>query len=106
MALFSCKHQTAAGLSIGSGLVKLAVVDFDGAEPELVRVALTPLLSDAILEAEVMDPAIVSEAIRTAIQAARVEPTKVATAVGGRDVMVTPHVVDDGEGPRRAPEGP
>jgi type IV pilus assembly protein PilM len=94
MALFSRKQKTAVGLDIGSGLVKVAVVDHGGAEPELVRVALAPLLPDAIVEGEVMDPAIVSDAIRTALRAAGVEPTKVATAVGGRDVIVKQIAVD------------
>ncbi len=94
MALFSRKQKTAVGLDIGSGLIKVAVMDHRGAEPELVRVAMVPLLPDAIVEGEVMDAAVVSEAIRRALEAAGVTPTRVAAAVGGRDVIVKQIAVD------------
>ena len=45
MALLGRKKQT-VGLDIGSGLVKVAVVDHSKREPELVRVTVTPLLAD------------------------------------------------------------
>ena len=45
MALFSRKQKTAVGLDIGSGLIKVAVMDHRGAEPELVRVALVPFVA-------------------------------------------------------------
>jgi type IV pilus assembly protein PilM len=94
MAFFSRKKKTAVGLDVGSGLVKVAVIDHSGAEPELVRVAMTPLLADAIVEGEVMDPAIVSDAIRACLSAAEVQPAAVATAVGGRDVIVKKITID------------
>jgi len=94
MAFFSRKKKTAVGLDVGSGLVKVAVIDHSGAEPELVRVAMTPLLADAIVEGEVMDPAIVSDAIRACLSAAEVDPSAVATAVGGRDVIVKKITID------------
>ena len=65
MALLGRK-KTTVGLDIGSGLVKVAVVDHSKREPELVRVTVTPLLADAIVEGEVMDPGIVAEAVRSA----------------------------------------
>ena len=72
MALFGRK-KTTVGLDIGSGLVKVAVV---------------PLLADAIVEGEVMDPGIVAEAIQSALAAADVKGKQVVTAVGGRDVII------------------
>jgi len=76
------------GLDIGSGLIKVAVVDHSKAEPELVRVAIAPLLVDAIVEGEVMDPGIVAEAIQLALTQADVKAKQVVTAVGGRDVII------------------
>jgi type IV pilus assembly protein PilM len=87
MALFG-KKKTTVGLDIGSGLIKVAVVDHSGRNPELVKVAIAPLLSDAIVEGEVMDPGIVAEAIQSALAAADVKSTPVVTAVGGRDVII------------------
>jgi type IV pilus assembly protein PilM len=87
MALFGRK-KTTVGLDIGSGLVKVAVIDHSRAEPELVKVAITPLLADAIVEGEIMDPGIVSEAITGCLAAAGVTTREVVTAVGGRDVII------------------
>jgi len=87
MPLFGRKKST-VGLDIGSGLIKVAVVDHSKREPELVRVTVTPLLADAIVEGEVMDPGIVAEAIQSALSAAGVKTTEVVTAVGGRDVII------------------
>jgi type IV pilus assembly protein PilM len=87
MALFG-RNKTTVGLDIGSGLIKVAVIDHSKKEPELVKVAVVPLLADAIVEGEVMDPGIVAEAIQGALAAADVKGTQVVTAVGGRDVII------------------
>jgi type IV pilus assembly protein PilM len=87
MGLFGRK-KTTVGLDIGSGLVKVAVVDHSKKQPELVKVAVVPLLADAIVEGEVMDPGIVAEAIQSALAAADVKGKQVVTAVGGRDVII------------------
>ena len=87
MALFGRK-KTTIGLDVGSGLIKIAVIDHGSGEPELARVVITPLLADAIVEGEVMDPGIVTDAIRSAIEQAGVKVKDVVTAVGGRDVII------------------
>ena len=87
MALFGRK-KTTVGLDIGSGLIKVVVMDHSKSEPELVKVAIIPLLADAIVEGEIMDPAIVSEAITACLAAAGVTDREVVTAVGGRDVII------------------
>ena len=87
MALFGRSKPT-VGLDIGSGLIKVAVIDHSRKEPELIRAAVVPLLADAIVEGEVMDPGIVAEAIQAALAAADVKGTQVVTAVGGRDVII------------------
>jgi type IV pilus assembly protein PilM len=87
MALFGRKRTT-IGLDIGSGLIKVAVVDHSKKEPQLLRVAIQPLMQDAIVEGEVMDPGVVGEAIQAALSAAGVKTKQVVTAVGGRDVII------------------
>jgi len=87
MALFGRK-KTTVGLDIGSGLVKVAVVDHSKREPELVRASVAPLLADAIVEGEVMDPGIVADAIQSALAKADIKGSPVVTAVGGRDVII------------------
>src|SRR2546422_8371929 len=90
MALFGLLggKKTSVGLDIGSGIIKLAVIDHSGSEPELIKVATTEVAADAIVEGEVMDPGLVSEAIRGLFSTAGVKQRTVVTAVGGRDVIV------------------
>ena len=87
MGLFGRK-KTTVGLDIGSGLIKVVVIDHSKAEPELTKVAITPLLADAIVEGEIMDPGIVSEAITSTLASAGVKTKMIVTAVGGRDVII------------------
>jgi type IV pilus assembly protein PilM len=87
MPLFSRK-KTSVGLDIGSGLIKVAVVDHGNAAPELVKVAITKLPSDAIVEGEVKDPGIVADAIRACLDSVGSHSKHVITAVGGRDVII------------------
>lgn len=88
------KQKKSAGLDIGSGQIKLAVIDHSSGRPTLAQVAMTPVLSDAIVEGEVMDPTVVAEAIRGLFVSAGVKQKKVVVAVGGRDVIVKKIQVD------------
>jgi type IV pilus assembly protein PilM len=87
MALFGGKSWT-VGLDIGSGLIKVAVVDHSKEGPRLRKVAIHPVMQDAIVEGEVMDPGVVAEAIQAALAKAGVKTKQVVTAVGGRDVII------------------
>ncbi|HSJ64333.1 MAG TPA: type IV pilus assembly protein PilM [Gemmatimonadaceae bacterium] len=82
------RKKTTIGLDIGSGLIKVVVVDHAKNEPELVKVSISPLIADAIVEGEVMDPGIVAGAIKDALAAAGFPVKNVVTAVGGRDVII------------------
>jgi len=82
------RKKTTVGLDIGSGLIKVAVVDHGKGEPELVKVSISPLIADAIVEGEVMDPGIVAGAVKDALIGAGVSARDVVTAVGGRDVII------------------
>ena len=63
MALFRRSRQT-IGLDVGSGYVKAAVVDHSADEPRLLRIASLPLVADAIVEGEIMDPPLVVDTIQ------------------------------------------
>lgn len=87
MGLFS-RTRTTIGLDIGSGLIKLVVITHGSGDPVLSKVAMRTVVDDAIVEGEVMDPGIVSEAIRSLFQELGIKPKNVVTAVGGRDVII------------------
>ncbi len=93
MGLFG-RSRTTVGLDIGSGLIKLAVVSHGASGPVLTKVAFTQVVDDAIVEGEVMDPGIVSEAIRGLFDSSGVKSRHVVTAVGGRDVIIKKILMD------------
>src|SRR2546428_6759450 len=100
MALFGLLggKKTSVGLDIGSGIIKLAVIDHSGSEPELIKVATTEVAADAIVEGEVMDPGLVSEAIRGLFSTAGGKQRTVVTAVGGPDVSLQKNHMNRSEG--------
>jgi type IV pilus assembly protein PilM len=87
MGLFG-RSKVTAGLDIGSGFVKLVVVDHSKGDPEITRIATSPLVADAIVEGEVMDPVLVAETIRSVVDAAGISKKNVVAAVGGHDVII------------------
>ncbi len=87
MGLFG-RAKSSVGLDIGSGFVKVIEVDHSGSDPEVKRVAMRPLLPDAIVEGEVMDPAQVADTISGLFQETGLKGKNVVTAVGGHDVII------------------
>ncbi len=82
------RGKRTVGLDIGSGYVKLVVMDHGKTRPRIVKAAATPLVADAIVEGEVMDPTLVASTIRSLFETAGVKEKRVVTAVGGRDVII------------------
>src|SRR4051794_2605452 len=93
MGLFG-RNATTVGLDIGSGLIKLVAISHASGGPVLTKVAFTSVVNDAIVEGEVMDPAIVAEAIKGLMASAGIKSKKVVTAIGGRDVIIKKIAMD------------
>ena len=87
MGLFG-RNATTVGLDIGSGLIKLVAISHASGGPVLTKVAFTSVVNDAIVEGEVMDPAIVADSVKGLMASAGIKSKKVVTAVGGRDVII------------------
>jgi type IV pilus assembly protein PilM len=87
------KKSTVA-LDVGSGLIKLVKMDHGRGEPVITKVAVTPVLADAIVEGEIMDPGIVADTIQGLLRTAGVKERQVVVAVGGRDVIIKKIQVD------------
>lgn len=87
MGLFGRKRSS-IGLDIGSGFVKMVEVDHSGDQPEVARVAMRPLLPDAIVEGEIMDYGLVSDTVRGLFSELGMKGAEVVTAVGGHDVII------------------
>src|SRR5438874_685324 len=52
MALFGFGKKTSVGLDIGSGIIKVAVIDHSGSVPELIKVASTEVAAVAIIDVD------------------------------------------------------
>src|SRR3954471_21536789 len=87
MGLFG-RTKVSAGLDIGSGFVKLVVIDHSKPEPEIIQVATSPLVPDAIVEGEIMDPVLVAETVRSVVDSAGLKKKDIVAAVGGHDVII------------------
>jgi type IV pilus assembly protein PilM len=93
MGLFG-RNATTVGLDIGSGLIKLVAISHASGGPVLTKVAFTSVVNDAIVEGEIMDPAIVAEAIKGLMASSGLKTKKVVVAVGGRDVIIKKIAMD------------
>ncbi len=87
MALFSRTRPT-VGLDIGSGAIKVVVINHASGRPVLEQVAIQPIADDAIVEGEVMDPTLVADAVRSLLSRVQIRGKDVVVAIGGRDVII------------------
>lgn len=93
MKLFK-RRKVTVGLDIGSGLVKVVVMNHARGVPEVERIVIEPVPPDAMVAGEVMDEALVIQAVQGALLAAGAEGAEVVAAVGGGNVIVRKVRVD------------
>lgn len=95
MALFGFgRKKRSVGLDIGSGYIKVAVVNHSGSLPVVERLTAHPLGADAIVEGEIMDPGLVASTINSLFEEQGIDRGSVAVSVGGRDVIIKPIQMD------------
>ncbi len=95
MALFGFgRKKRSVGLDIGSGYIKVAVVNHSGSLPVVERLTAHPLGADAIVEGEIMDPGLVASTIDSVFEEQGIDRGSVAVSVGGRDVIIKPIQMD------------
>ena len=87
MALFARK-RTSVGLDIGSGFVKLALVDHGADSPEVGGVAVCPTPRGAVVDGEIVDRESVANVVRELMREASVKSREVVVALGGHDVFI------------------
>lgn len=73
---------------MGRGVLKLVVVDHGRDQPQLESVSVRPLPASAIVDGEVADPGLVSDAIRDLFRESAADRDGVVISVGGRDVIM------------------
>jgi len=82
------RKKTTVGLDIGSGFIKAAVIDHSKDLPQLEKVAIAPIEGDAIVDGDVVDPTLVSDAISEMFDREGIDHKDVVIGVGGRDVII------------------
>lgn len=81
-------RKTTLGIDVGSGLIKIVVIDHGRGDPELVKVSIMSTPADAIVNGAVAESVILAGAIRDALDAAGSKASCNVAAVGGRDVII------------------
>jgi type IV pilus assembly protein PilM len=95
MALFGLgRKRRSVGLDIGSGFIKVAIIDHSGPTPVVERLVVHPLGGDAIVEGEIMDPGLVASTIDEMFVEQAIDTRDVVVSVGGRDVIIKPIQMD------------
>jgi type IV pilus assembly protein PilM len=95
MALFGLgRKKRSVGLDVGSGYIKLAVVDHSGPLPVVEQLAVQQLGADAIVEGEIMDPGLVASTIVSMFADHGINQRDVVVSIGGRDVIIKPIQMD------------
>ena len=87
MAIFG-RGRTVVGLDIGSGFVKLALVDHGGDRPEVCGVAIRPTPQGAVVDGEVIEPARVASTVRELMAETGIRSRNIVAALGGHDVFI------------------
>jgi len=88
------RKKRSVGLDVGSGFIKVAVVDHSSDEPTLERAIIRPLGGDAIVEGEVMDPGLVASTVDAIFEDEGIDERGVVAGIGGRDVIIKPIQMD------------
>lgn len=87
MALFA-RNRTSAGLDIGSGFVKLALVDHGGDRPEVAGMAVRPTSPGAVVDGAIVEREPVADTVRELMSELGVRSRAVVAALGGHDVFI------------------
>jgi type IV pilus assembly protein PilM len=87
--MFFSKKQSLVGLDIGSYSVKVVEIEsLPGGGHRLVNYGISEPLSEAIVDGEIMDRQLVTDAIANLLEARGVKTRSVVAAVSGRAVIV------------------
>ena len=82
------KARGTVAVDLGSGQVKMLVLENGSGTPRVAAVGVERLQPDAIVGGEIMDYHVVVDAVRALRERLAVKPRPAATAVSGRDVIV------------------
>ena len=82
------KSRGTVAVDLGSGQVKMLVLENGSATPKISALGIERLQPDAIVGGDIMDYHVVVDAVRALRKRLDIKPRSAATAVSGRDVIV------------------
>ena len=82
------KSRGMVAVDLGSGQVKMLVLENGSASPRIGALGIERLQPDAIVGGDIMDYRVVVDAVRALRERLGIKPRSAATAVSGRDVIV------------------
>ncbi len=82
------RKKKTVGVDLGSGYIKVAVMDHGKEIPQIETLAMRPIEGDAIVDGEIVEPELVVEALVSLFEEEGITERNVVAGVGGRDVII------------------
>jgi len=82
------RNKKTVGVDLGSGYIKVAVMDHGKEIPQIEKIAMRPIEGDAIVDGEIVEPGLVVEALSSLFEEEGITERNVVAGVGGRDVII------------------
>ncbi len=82
------RKKKTVGVDLGSGYIKVAVMDHGKEIPQIEKIAMRPIEGDAIVDGEIVEPGLVVDALASLFEEEGITERNVVAGVGGRDVII------------------
>jgi len=82
------RKKKTVGVDLGSGYIKVAVIDHGKEFPQIEQLAMRPIDAEAIVDGDIVEPGLVVELLATLFEEEDISARDVVAGVGGRDVII------------------
>ena len=83
----SVRHRPVVGLDIGSSAIKVAEMQRSGNRWHLLHVGIQPLVPDAVVDGQIKQPELVTQAIKELLASSGITTKQTALSLGGASVI-------------------
>ncbi len=82
------RKKKTVGVDLGSGYIKVAVIDHGKDLPQMEQLAVRPIEGEAIVDGDIVEPGFVVELLSELFASEQITARDVVASVGGRDVII------------------